>query len=75
MLLMSHFDIVHCCHLDSGLMVDTDTCPSVGYVQRFNFTPKMKCLSAIPMSEHQGSDMGKWSKMKSPSNMTETIEL
>ena len=36
------------CYFDSG----TD----VGYVEIFNFARKMKCLSAIPMSEYQGSD-------------------
>ena len=63
------------CYLESWtglLMPDIGTCPTVGYVQIFNFTPKMKCLSVIPMSEHQGSDTGTWINMKSPSNIAFT---
>ena len=40
------------------LISDTGTCPNVGYIYIFNFTPKMKCLSITPMSEHQRSDLG-----------------
>ena len=48
------------------LMSDTGKCRIRLNIQ---FLPKMKCLRAIPMSEHQGSDTNTWSKMKSPSNI------
>ena len=54
-------------------MLDTGTCPSVGYFKIFNFTPKIKCLSVIPMFKDQESDTGTWSKIKSPSNIGMSI--